>query len=361
MSTVVDMMNQAAPKHKWTDEQRTTLAVLTKFYAISMNDQVRVFNHMFAETLSHEGFNDGLTLGALRAQLADLRTTPRGETYRAFLSLSPNQALEKSRQIRDRIEEAADGIHLSLWVRQLLDDQPTSVRERNVSPSPVKRRRLRYTSESSPSSSEDSETSCSQGSWETGIDTDESDFDRFNEDAFSRVSRVSPVLRTGRDLHNRRVQERPRLLFRAFDPEHQLRARRFLATAASIPAPPTFASTKFKEEVYPHLSEDRNYSSPFLSFTSNIGRTLKIIKKADHVLHLAILDYNVLEKSLANRFGEHDRIYLAPDICKQCGFDNLQKTNRQPSSTATARGRKPYTGRDEVHLLSILYSIVLQF
>ncbi|KEF62960.1 uncharacterized protein A1O9_00935 [Exophiala aquamarina CBS 119918] len=80
--------------------------------------------------------------------------------------------------------------------------------------------------------------------------------------------------------------------------------------------------------------------------TANLKRALHIMRKAPHVLHLAIVDYNVVEKYLAERFGEHDKIWLVPTICEAYKLDDIQKIDC-PQSSRSASKRRGYTGRDE--------------
>lgn len=191
-------------------------------------------------------------------------------------------------------------------------------------------------------------SSDSESSWISGLSTNDCDFDELGENHFSRTSPYSPKLRINRDLNNRKVQERPRLLFRAFRPEHGLRARRYQDTSLPVTSPPILGSIELKDEVLAHLSEDTTYESPFLSFTSSLKRALKIIKQAPHVLHLAVIDYNVVQKCLEQRFGEYSIIWLVPEICKTYKLDDLKKVDCPPASRSGTRDRKGYTGRDEV-------------
>jgi len=186
-----------------------------------------------------------------------------------------------------------------------------------------------------------SDSSCSQSSWISGQSKNECEWDELGE---SRESRLSPKLRIDNDVHYRQVHRRPRLLFRAFRPEHGLLARMFQDTANPITAPPAFGTAEFRKQVLPHLLSDNSYPSPFISLTASVNRALSIIDKAPHTLHLAILDYNVVEECLKHRYGENDEIFLVPEICGLYKFDSLRRIDGSSQLTA----RRGYTGRDEV-------------
>ncbi|KPI39602.1 uncharacterized protein AB675_3450 [Cyphellophora attinorum] len=151
--------------------------------------------------------------------------------------------------------------------------------------------------------------------------------------------RKSPVLRTPFDSEGVLGKWHPVLLFRAFDPEHGLTARRFL-DERSIPMPPTVLSSAFKDEVTPHLRGDTTYQSPFLSLTQSANRALDLIEESVHQKSvrkyssdaqkwLAVFLYNDIDDEARQQFdgqGLHRnkmRPRLVPTICNDHGLDNL--------------------------------------
>lgn len=365
--SVVAMMNQISPKHKWDDEQRSTLAVLEKFYAVPKSVQAKVFNKIYWQTLYHEGFTNGLTPEALVSQIADLKHSPRGEIFRYLLTCGPQHAY--CRRLKDKIEAVAGILNIALQPRRPtsgsfsgLQVLTASASYNHIESPPTKRGRLVRDSESCSSSTEslaepsgcdfdsdsDSDTECSETIWVAN--SSDSSLDEFEEDSLeSETHRVNPRLRIKRDHHNRKIHSRPRLLFRAFRPSHNLKARRFLGTpSTSIPSPPAYGSREFEEEVLRHLSADSTFNSPWLSFTASLDRALKIITSAKHVLHLAVVDYNVLEEGLKDRVGDHDKIWLVPVLCKEAKDDRLRNLRKVDDEIST-RSLPAYNGRDEVY------------
>lgn len=377
MSTrsILTIINQGSPTHKWTEEERYTLAVLERFYDISRSSLAKIFNKLYSEILRDEGFTEGLTPRAIGSQIADLRHSPRGERFRDFIDINHQQAFRTSRLRRKKIESIADSLNINL--RPLSVNSSSTTRFRisidSMSDSeydtPTRSRRVAFDSsetsslsESSPEESSDSDTSCSQSSWVDN--TDESSLDEFGDDSLEgEDNRVGLKLKIRRDINNKKVHIRPRLLFRAFCPEHQIRARRFQTLSTLIPHPPAYGSTEFELEVLRHLSTDLSFESPWLSFTSSLDRALKIITNSQHVLHLVVMDYNVVEESLRNRFGESDKLWLVPMICREAKDDKLRQLRKIDQDTSI-RTRTAYTGRDEVLFFALACNsslIILSF
>ncbi|KAK5045276.1 hypothetical protein LTR84_009382 [Exophiala bonariae] len=356
-------MDQGTPKHRWTAEQRDTLAVLERFYDISSDERRDVFNKFYAKELNHEGFDNGLTTGAVVSQVADLRQSPRGKRFRHFGQLDFQQALRSSRLVRNKIEAVAASMDIEL--RPVAEAANPTSRSRQSTDStadsetetPTKRRRVTFdqrgtysASERSLAGSTDSDTSCSGSSWQEA--SDESSLDGFEDGPVeNEEDRVFPKLRVRRDYNGKKVPTRPRLLFRAFRPSHGLQARRFLTNSTPVSCPPKYGSQEFRDSAYCHLSSDETFNSPWLSFTEYLSRALKIMAAAKHELHLAVIDYNEVEESLKSRFGiERDKIWLVPTLCK-----DLKNTDERFGKLRKIRDENPmksehqrnYTGTGE--------------
>jgi hypothetical protein len=93
-----------------------------------------------------------------------------------------------------------------------------------------------------------------------------------------------------------------------------------------------------------HLLEDRTFASPFISLTQNPKRALRLILDSDEPLHLAIVDYNVLEEDLSERYRAGP--WLVPQICDDHDLGDLRK----PHDRRRRDNTKPYTGTGEVCL-----------
>ncbi|OAG38944.1 hypothetical protein AYO21_06822 [Fonsecaea monophora] len=218
----------------------------------------------------------------------------------------------------------------------------------------------RSRSESSASTSESittlstdssSDESCSRGSWDTANNSDGKEDDRrVNDDDFpsSARKRINPILKLKFDNRGKESQQRPRLLFRAFDTEHGLHARFFQGWPSSrpLPPPPTYGSDKFGKLAYRHLIQDRAFPSPFLSLTENPRRALELhLANTSGHRSLAILDYNVLEEELKKLYGSDAGPWLVPEVTKRYNFTDLAKVDDDRSRTLIEGDG--YTGRGE--------------
>lgn len=190
----------------------------------------------------------------------------------------------------------------------------------------------------------------SSGSWCTNLDTedDEHHFQEFSDNDFSTTaSRMDARLRITFDNRKRRVNTHPRLLFRAFEPAHGLKARQFLGNSAlrtPQPPPPDFESSDFRSLARRHLRQE-TFASPFLSWSQNPARILRLIENSGKPRFLAIIDYNDYAEELENRFGRVG-IWLVPEICRRHQFYDLGKVGEN------AKRRPGYTGIGEVSELT---------
>ncbi|OAL31641.1 hypothetical protein AYO20_08184 [Fonsecaea nubica] len=218
----------------------------------------------------------------------------------------------------------------------------------------------RSSSESSTSTSESkttlstessSDESCSRGSWNTANNSDGLEDDRrVNDDDFpsSARRRINPILKLRFDNRGKESQQRPRLLFRAFDTEHGLHARFFQDWPSSkpLPSPPPYGSDKFGKLAYRHLVQDRAFPSPFLSVTESPRRALEVhLANTSGHRSLAILDYNVLEEELKKLYGSDAGPWLVPEVTKRYEFTDLAKIDDDRSGTLIEGDG--YTGRGE--------------
>ncbi|KAL2439104.1 hypothetical protein ABEF95_015919 [Exophiala dermatitidis] len=156
-------------------------------------------------------------------------------------------------------------------------------------------------------------------------------------------------LRISFDNQGRRVHTHPRLLFRAFEPAHGLKARRYLDDSfeSAIPPPPAFGTSAFRHLVEQHLREVP-FSSPFLSWSQNPRRALDLIEKGVKPRFLAVIDYNDYCEELESRFGRGVGLWLVPSICERYGFRDLEKAGESTSvGSGTRPRRRGYTGIGE--------------
>ncbi|KAK5448180.1 hypothetical protein LTS15_009205 [Exophiala xenobiotica] len=397
-SGTVRALNSSAPKHAWTSADREFLGVTHRLYDITNIELTQIFNTLNDDRLQQEGLRNGLKTTAISSQVADLKRTDRGGVFRDVLSMSTSDVRNRFGELILHIQQAAATLGIALPTRQ--EDIVTTVStmrrlpkarlnewatesEASMSPpgqnhivvevNPPKRRRISatpspssspaytnssFTKSQSPmtlvtcsdsrSSSTPDVDSDSTGSWRTDSDSDGGDTHLVicDNDFPATASRINPRLRISFNLKGKSASlgQRPRLLFRAFDPAHRLRARQFLHSSQEVPPPPTM--NNLGDMVFRHLSIDKNFQSPFLSWTESALRALKLIAKSASPLYLAIVDYNVYEDAQEGNFGERTGLWLVPKLCESFGFADLEKLQDEPS-TPVPRNRKGYTGIGE--------------
>jgi hypothetical protein len=356
----------------------------------------QIFNTLNDDRLQQEGFRNGLKTTAVSSQIADLKRTDRGGVFQDVLSMSTSDVRNRFGELILHIQQAAATLGIALLARRdgvvtpvstmrrlpkaRLDEWATES-EASMSPpapnpvafevNPPKRRRITLSPSGSPaymssslaeswspmtiitcsdprSSSTSDVDSDSTGSWETDADSDGGAeyLTLTNDDFPATASRINPRLKISFNLKGKPAPQRPRLLFRAFDPAHGLTARRFLHSSQEVPPPPLKDSQEFRHMAFRHLSIDENFQSPFLSWTESALRALKLIAKSVSPLYLAIVDYNVYEDAQEGSFGKETGLWLVPELCKFFKFTNLEKLQDEPSTIAP-RNRKGYTGIGE--------------
>ena len=359
-----------------------------------------IFNQLLCDRLAREGLTDGLPETTIEAQINDLRRTARGQHYRQIQSMSLHQARNELQAQKHEVRAAAQSLGISLklclhatepqktstlkrsamasrddWSSDSDPGSDTTGRKENIPCDLSRNKRLRsefepirtlaspkvkartrakrestedtmFTSTSYSSLTTDS---CSLGSWVTDSETDTEDNLVLDDDDFAvTAKRINPRLRLQFNSEGKLVQTRPRLLFRAFNPNHRLRARRFLAESTDIPAPPDYDTAEFHDIVTKHLFEDKTFASPFISFTESPTRALEIIAKAKCSLSLAIIDYNELEADMKRRFGCGNGLWLVPVICRDHGLDRLTRIHDDRASRPKSKDVRYYTGTGEV-------------
>ncbi|KAK5318152.1 hypothetical protein LTR93_008197 [Exophiala xenobiotica] len=361
-SGTVRALNASAPKHAWTSADREFLGVTHRLYDITNIELTQIFNTLNDDRLQQEGFRNGLKTTAISSQVADLKRTDRGGVFQDVLSMSTFNVQNRFGELIINIEQAAATLDIALPARSggtaatvsvtrrlpkaRLDEWATES-EPSISPpapnpvafelNPPKRRRIvatpspstspaytgsSFTESQSPttivtysnprSSSTSDVDSNSIGSWKTDSDSDggEEHLDINDNDFPATASRINPRLKISFNHKRKSAPQRPRLLFRAFDPTHGLTARQFLHSPQEVPSPPTMDTHEFRDMAFRHLSFDENFQSPFLSWTESAFRALELIAKSASPLSLAIVDYNVYEDAQEGRLGKATGLWL---------------------------------------------------
>ena len=361
-----DPVNARRPAHTWGKDDRTFLAVLDRFYSMSRSDQQRIFNAVYTKKLALEGYAAD-TYRGLASQINDLKKRGSGsEHWNTVIQMPLGQALNTFQVQRRGIERAARKLNIGIHPRLVVTIAARDILSRL---SPSKRTRFLiqdayiyiYTHKC-----------VSQDSHEIAIRTStpkkpgqifvavEVPLKRQIKRAIANTlsNRMSPLyeedienilcnvrppprLRIYENYEGYHAPGQPRLLFRAFDPSHYFRARRFLDARKKIQDPPSYGSTLFRNAVEPHLSVDKTYKSPVISLTESASYTARTVDSdMTPVRSFAIFDYHEIEED-TERFGIQCKPRLVPVICKDYGL-NLQGC---------------YTGRGEVSLVSCAVTV----
>lgn len=388
----------SSPKHSWNSQDRELLAVLEKLYVVSNHEITAIFNSFRKIELSQEGFAAGLTAATVLAQRNDIKRTIRGDSYRKILdSTSVESVRNDYRDLKDGIEDAARRLGVVLKLRatenaprpiqlpapsaklsdwttdsttsrlssheaeDVMDESPGKKRRVYRTPSPRKRpsshhmgglRDLQSESPGSdfsePSSASSFDDSCSPGSYVPNSDSEDEQMMLGDNHFSATASRIIPLLKIQFDSRGRATQKHPRLLFRAFQPGHGLRARAFQNIAGDILPPPPYDHPVFRNIAHRHLCEDHCFDSPFLSWTENPARALRIIEEKASPRYLSVVDYNDFDDDLVVKYGRGNGLWLVKQMCDDQGFGDLQKIGQDRASHY--RG---YTGTGEVYEFTI--------
>ena len=390
------LKNNANPKHRWTDEDRITLAILHKFYEISSGETATILNSIIGDCLVREGFQDGLTTAAIAAQVQDMRNSDRGRVFQQVQLMDFGKACNTYRAQRELIETTAQELCITLKPRlpaiqpskeprlkrglvatsdewssnsymgpvhsnstalgnSTKKGRPNKTRSQTIT-TVARRKHFRrestaYTTLTSSLSSSLSLDSCSTGSWNSEENSSENEaFPGLDEDDFPETAkRIRPILSLDFDNRGRAMRRHPRLVFRAYEPDHGLWARAFQDSTAIVSGPPNDDGDEFRNLAHRHLIQDRSFNSPFLSFTQSPRRALThhTAKGAQHG-SLAIIDYNVLEQDMRDRYGKDTRLWWVNDLCKRFEWDDLAKVDNNHPRCQKLGARGGYTGTGEV-------------
>lgn len=135
-----------------------------------------------------------------------------------------------------------------------------------------------------------------------------------NRDQYGRYIRSPPLMYSQYDsVGTGNTRRHPTMLFRAFEPAHNFKARRFVS--APVTTPPAFLSDDFRTEVEPHLNKDETFLSPFISTTESSHNALRLAKRSSGTRGFAVFHYDEVYsmRSKKNSAGP----WLVPTICKK--------------------------------------------
>lgn len=110
--------DESAPRNKWTEDQRWTLAFMRRTFHNSLKEQLQIFNTMFAEDLSACGLRNGITSpSTLESQWRDMKAGKEGYKYWAFFNINFAHWDRTLADLQGRIQKAAHQNNIILDIR----------------------------------------------------------------------------------------------------------------------------------------------------------------------------------------------------------------------------------------------------
>ena len=340
MVNTFSSINQRPVRYKWSDEEKTLIALLVRRYPDRLSKDRRASRQANARILSiwnhvnkHEFLGDGFSFGThlksrlLHTQINEMHRGGTGSTLWQRVMRCSAAQIQDVYSIQSAIVDAAER---ELAIKRPFTAPTARSDEWSDSEGDEQLESLLYDdkAENEPSNYDTKANELTVHPRQ--VSTDHEDMTELLRRPLSR-----PFLRQAHTIGKYTVRC-PVLLFRGFEPTHGLKARRFADMISPIPAPPQFSSIEYRAEVHPHLERTIPYSSPFLSLAQNPINALKWVGCEDRDLAILLLQ-DVGEDALA-RYGDVGAAYpyLANSIIRQHDLNDLP-------------GR--YVGRGEVSYL----------
>lgn len=343
---VVEAFDERAPPHTWSDNDRTILCLLKTLYDITSSDTVSIFNHIFKERLAAEGLGHGISSAAISSQWWKVQHHQPDLPFFNTLETHGLKGVRSFCDEREHIEAAAADLDIQLIINTSL---PISPSNKDTSRSGTRRKPKRTILDAEDASSDagspetpskKARPTCRQqpkptifnarAKANTQLAATQTESEPSSQTIvvskyFGSTKSISLIIRF--DAEGNKTYRKPRLLFRAFQPEHGFRARRFLRDD-QIPTPPAFESQDFVAAVVPHLNHlgGNDYPSPVLSLAQNPANAMNILQeRSAEQLLLAVFDYLDIEAETKVRFGEGAGPYLVPLFLQTTQYRLLAK------------------------------------
>lgn len=302
--------------HRWSTDDRLTLCLLKSIVGLTRKSLTSLFNKIHETTLAREGFRSGLKRTTLDAQFSEIKSGGKG--YNIWLKVTETAPLDFEKvfpRITQKIEQAARFLRLPVrYGRSFrvssLSRHPRLNRRRRAMSTPA----MSITESLAPESSDQELSIHEQEEWPASRLHPMADipirptYDEPTFRDFLSATPQPPELRSNLDAQGNTTRPHPTLLFRAYTPEHQFRARKFQDFAISIPKPPPIASDEFRGLVWPHLQRNRSYHSPYISMAQNARNALRRIElgyaeDCNYQRRLAIFVFNELQLDANTNYG----------------------------------------------------------
>lgn len=312
----------------------------------SRRDIGLIWNTINQRTLSLEGFASGVPITTLDAQYNEIKGGGKGyATYDDLLHLNEQGLKEQYGQLYDSISAAAR--HLDV-VKNAQVTRPRDAGQRRV-PTRHRRRAASVPTTISFNPSEEGDVvrvtnpfllehmfTTEDEEPQQEYDPDHNSHD-LSGDTLRRLASTTPyppTLRVARKNEEENQKSRLVLLFRAFEPVHGFRARRF-AQNDNIPAPPVVGTVEFKALVWPHLHRSIYCNSSFLSLTSSSKDALRRIElefsKDGTERHFAIFSFDAVLQSAERRYGAGNGFYHVRSFFEKDEISSLPDGYTGPS------------------------------
>lgn len=296
-------------KHRWTRENRIVLALLCRKYRFSTQKHqiLAIWNEVYKQQLLEERFPEGkLSLGTMESQRAEmLRRHGTGSDTWNEVSRHSLQAATRMFSAENALINAAErkpiAGQLEVVAITCADEDEWSDSSSEPSNDAVEDRQQ-------PNEHLEDEVEIqhlSPASYQESVEGN-------NLGQILRRPLSRPLLRTQHSFGQWTVKC-PTLLFRGFQRNHGLRARRYASATGPVPPPPAFDSSRFRKEVAGHLMGKIPYASPFLSFGQSVSNALKWVH-GGRDLAISLVEDIIADAN--HRYGEmkHPYPYLAHHV-----------------------------------------------
>lgn len=310
--------------HKWSDKSRIILLILKSFYC--RKDTTAIWNHVFRDRLSAEGFRGGIPPTRLDGQFQEVKNGGKGFHFYT--------------QIHDATAAEIKALFPAYWTeiqkaaRTLKIDMAHNDTRVNTAANRSIARRRRGQAQGRVSLRQEVGVDNQQNASSINIRPNLQNFayqhsPYFNVDqnilsssnsAMMAASSQETVSSSSTDEAVIRSPRTPLVLFRATPDIAAFRSRMYKDANVPIEPPPAFGTHEFREIVWPHLQRDRAYDrSPFISLAQNPHNALRRVELArseqiDQKMFLVIFGFQDLVQDGIDQFGTLAGPYLVRSL-----------------------------------------------
>jgi hypothetical protein len=360
----MDFVCGSKPRHRWSAKDRILLSFFSvrpfhinsfapltfhkRIYQNNLQDVTAIVNYLLRDDLKAEGYENGMPVTTVKAQLCDMRRGSSGYQYwrSVHIERDISEVRRTFRELRDVIEDTALRLKISLQLRSgdpvnpwrhgyCLGKRDKKIEQiRSVLPelisseddtdtdmqSPGKRRQRSLGTKAIPTTPKKQIRSQlpTPTSTKSGHKSAASSYKKSSKPA----DRVKPVLLNAGECATQ-GKNFPRLVYRWYSHQSQglntpaeLRAGRFIDPSQII-APPDWNYNAVLNHLFP-----RKQHSPYISFRERLRPCIFHALKADADANacVAVIDLHKLRERSRQEWGSDDAIKACPQLIDYFGL-----------------------------------------